>query len=152
MKVVIQQSLLEPYVALERYQREALAPGKFGAAVTFVGLMRDFHQDHDVTSMVLEHYPGMTERQIEQVCREAADRWNILDTLVVHRVGEIFPNDAIVLVAVWSAHRAEGFDACRYIINYLKQRAPFWKQETGSQLQHWVEGNTEDPGAALPSI
>ena len=83
------------------------------------------------------------------MCQEAADKWDIIDTLVVHRVGHIMPNEPIVLVVAWSAHRAEAFDACRYMINYLKKRAPFWKNETTLKDENrWVEHNTEDPGVA----
>jgi len=99
--------------------------------------------------MHLDHYPGMTEKHIERVCQEAMDRWDIMDTFVVHRVGDMVPGDPIVLIAVWAAHRADSFDACRYIINYLKQDAPFWKCEiTNSGDKHWVEHNSEDPGVA----
>ena len=96
--------------------------------------------------MTLEHYPGMTERHIEKVCEEAAEKWDVIDALVVHRYGEISVSEPIVLVAVWSAHRAHAFDACRYIINYLKERAPFWKCESTHQGKRWVEHNTEDSG------
>ena len=146
MKVVVQSEPLSPYQAVEAYQQESIRAGSYGAAVTFVGVMRDFNDGADASAMHLEHYPGMTEKQIEQVCTEALEKWPIDDALVIHRVGDITPNDPIVLVAVWSAHRAEAFDACRYIINYLKQRAPFWKQEKSGQKTQWVAGNTEDSG------
>lgn len=147
MRVVVQEQPFDPYEEVTRYQNEALSLGKYGGIVTFVGTMRDFNDGHDVTTMFLDYYPGMTERHIERVCEEAAEKWDVIDSLVVHRHGEMKPNDAIVLVTVWSAHRAHAFDACRYIINYLKERAPFWKRETTTQgADRWVEHNTEDPG------
>lgn len=146
MKVIIESSAFEPYTLLRDYQA-TLPRGKHGAAVSFVGTMRDINECMDVTSMFLEHYSGMTERQIEEVCQEAMDKWPIQDILVAHRCGELKPDDPIVLVAVWSVHRSEAFDACRYVINYLKQRAPFWKREESEQGQRWVEKNTEDSSA-----
>lgn len=144
MKVGIELSKFDPYLALSEYQ-QTLRSGSYGAVVSFVGVMRDFNEGDDVTAMTLEHYPGMTEKQIELVCQEALDKYQIDDALVIHRVGDITPDEPIVLVAVWSAHRAAAFDGCRYIINYLKQRAPFWKSEKSDEGQRWVAGNTEDP-------
>jgi len=92
--------------------------------------------------MTLEHYPGMTERHLETICAEATARWGLLDTLVIHRVGLVLPGDPIVLVAAWSAHRAEAFTACRHIMEDLKSRAPFWKKETTAQGERWVARNT----------
>lgn len=146
MRVSIQAAPLDPYAALAAYQQENLPAGKYGATVAFVGTMRDFNENEGVTSMTLEHYPGMTERQITQVCIEATEQAHITDVLVIHRVGEIQPDEPIVLIAVWSIHRSDAFDACRYIINFLKQRAPFWKSEATSQGRRWADKNTEDLG------
>ncbi|MEW5755737.1 MAG: molybdenum cofactor biosynthesis protein MoaE [Pseudomonadota bacterium] len=146
MKVIVQQAPFDPYHVITDYQAKHLQPGRYGAVVSFVGAMRDFGEQDSVTAMILEHYAGMTEKQIEKVCNDAATQWDVLDMLVVHRYGELHPNDPIVLVAVWSTHRSDGFDACRYIINFLKQRAPFWKREIGSSGARWVESNTEDIG------
>jgi len=149
VKVIVQQESFDPGQVIQEFQ-DALPRGKHGGVVSFVGTMRDFNDGEDVVSMTLEHYPGMTEKHIEQVCAEAAERWGIVDSLVVHRYGEMFPNDAIVLVAVWSAHRANAFDACRFIINYLKARAPFWKCETTTAGEkRWVEHNSKDPKAEV---
>lgn len=147
MKVVVQEQAFDPCREVAAYQ-ETLKPGAYGGVVTFVGTMRDFNDGRDVSAMRLEHYPGMTERHIEQVCDEASDRWTVMDILVVHRHGDILPNEPIVLVAVWSSHRADAFDACRYVINYLKERAPFWKCETTPEGSRWVEHNTQDHGVA----
>jgi molybdopterin synthase catalytic subunit len=116
--------------------------GKYGATASFVGTMRDFSDGGPVRSMTLEYYPGMTERHLHQICEEAKQRWDILDSLIVHRIGDIQPNDPIVLVAAWSAHRAAAFDACRYLIEELKTRAPFWKKEQLQEATRWVEHNT----------
>jgi molybdopterin synthase catalytic subunit len=105
--------------------------------------MRDVNEGDRVRSMTLEHYSGMTEAYLEKISQEAAQRWPILDSLVVHRVGDLAPSDPIVLVAVWSAHRAAAFDACRFLIEELKSQAPFWKKETlKSGTARWVEKNT----------
>ena len=149
MRVVVQEQAFDPGHEVQVYQA-SLPKGKHGGVVTFVGTMRDFNDGADVVSMTLDHYPGMTEKHIEQVCQEAAERWEIVDSLVIHRYGEMFPNDPIVLVAVWSAHRANAFDACRFIINYLKERAPFWKCETTpAGEKRWVEHNSKDPKAEV---
>ncbi len=121
-----------------------------GATSVFVGTMRDFNENSNVTGMFLEHYPGMTESQLEQIVNQAKQRWAILDTLVIHRVGDIFPADTIVLVAVWAAHRGDAFDASRFIMEELKHNAPFWKKETLGKTENsrWVAGNTD--GYRLP--
>ncbi|OGT20937.1 MAG: hypothetical protein A2V90_00145 [Gammaproteobacteria bacterium RBG_16_57_12] len=147
MKIILQAEPFDSYAMASAYQVQHLPQGQYGATVSFVGSLRDFNDGQDVTRMTLEHYPGMAERQIEQVCQHAAQQWDLIDILVVHRHGEITPDEAIVLVVVWSAHRADAFDACRHIINYLKQIAPFWKQETGPGGRRWVEVNSADPGA-----
>ena len=113
---------------LSEYQQR-LPDGKFGAACHFVGSMRDFNQGDDVQSMVLDHYPGMTEKQLQKILENTQAQWDVLDLLVIHRVGEIRPNDNIVVCAAWSAHRDEAFQACRFLIEELKHKAPFWKKE-----------------------
>ena len=143
LRVTVQQEAFDPYEEMNRHQ-ESLPQGKYGAAVSFIGSLRDFNEGDEVSSMYLEHYPGMTERSLEQVCRDASEKWDILNTLVIHRVGELHPGEAIVLVGVWSEHRSQAFDACRYIINELKTRAPFWKRETTLAGYRWVERNTDD--------
>lgn len=149
MRVIVQKAPFDPCIVTAEHQA-TLERGKFGGVVSFVGTMRDYNDGHDVNAMYLDHYPGMTERHIERVCEEAAAKWEVQDVLVVHRYGEMYPNDPIVLVAVWSAHRANAFDACRYVINYLKERAPFWKCETTKQGEkRWVEHNTKDPAAEI---
>jgi molybdopterin synthase catalytic subunit len=134
---------IEPWQALQEYQAQHMAlRGRHGATSVFVGTMRDFNQGDDVCSMFLEHYPGMTEKQLSQIVDEAQRQWPILDALVMHRVGEVRPNDVLVVVATWSAHRGDAFDASRFIMEALKSRAPFWKKETlNNGQQRWVSGN-----------
>jgi molybdopterin synthase catalytic subunit len=143
MGVLVAADAFDPLAEVNAYQQaHPELTGKFGGTAIFIGTMRDLNQGDRVEAMSLEHYPGMTEKYLEKVSQEAAERWQILNSLVIHRVGELRPNDPIVLVAVWSAHRAEAFDACRYIIDQLKTRAPFWKQETVFEGRRWVEKNT----------
>lgn len=142
MLIEVRAKPFEPYAELQAYQQRLAINGKYGATAVFVGSMRDFNQGDDVSSMWLEHYPGMTERYLQKICGQAAARWDILDCLILHRVGEIQPADSIVLVAVWSAHRAAAFDASRFLMEELKSKAPFWKKETLKNATRWVEKNT----------
>ncbi|MEW8362058.1 MAG: molybdenum cofactor biosynthesis protein MoaE, partial [Candidatus Thiodiazotropha sp.] len=110
-----------------------------GALVTFIGLMRDINEGDRIERLYLEHYPGMTERALQEIVDEANSRWDIQHCRVVHRVGALLPTDPIVLVAVASRHRKEAFRACEFIIDYLKTRAPFWKKETTAEGERWVD-------------
>jgi molybdopterin synthase catalytic subunit len=141
MTVRVTGEAFDPWRALADHVLPVPA-AQCGATAVFVGHMRDVNEGDAVARMELEHYPGMTERHLEAICAEAASRWALIDTLVVHRVGVLEPADPIVLVAVWSAHRAEAFEACRYIMEDLKSRAPFWKKETLPEGSRWVEMNT----------
>ena len=121
---------------------------RVGALVSFVGLVRDINAGAGVSEMTLEHYPGMTEKALEEIVVEAKNRWAIYDALVIHRVGPLLPCDQIVLVAVTSAHRGEAFAACEFIMDYLKTRAPFWKREVTPDGAHWVDARDSDDSAA----
>ena len=114
---------------------------KIGAVASFVGLVRDVR-------MTLEHYPGMTENAIRKIVDEAAARWQVMDCTVIHRHGELQPNDQIVMVAVASAHRGDAFQACEFIMDYLKTQAPFWKKEHRAGGATWVEARAADDEAA----
>jgi molybdopterin synthase catalytic subunit len=139
MEIRIQAEALNPWQAIIDYQSaHAELEGRYGGLSVFIGAMRDLNDGEAVRAMTLEHYPGMTEKFLQRVSEEAAEEWDIIDSLVVHRYGELAPGDPIVLVAVWSAHRAEAFAACRYIIDELKTRAPFWKNETTPEGRRWV--------------
>ncbi|MCM0044274.1 MAG: molybdopterin synthase catalytic subunit MoaE [Burkholderiaceae bacterium] len=120
---------------------------KVGAVVTFVGTVRDLNEGEQVAEMELEHYPGMTEQALEEIVAEAKSRWELVDALVIHRVGPLRPLEQIVLVAVTSAHRGEAFDACEFIIDYLKTRAPFWKKEQTPSGARWVDARVTDDEA-----
>ena len=119
-----------------------------GAVATFIGYVRDLNEGTGVSRMTLEHYPGMTERALEDICGEALERWDLVDLRVVHRVGALDPGEAIVLVAVSSAHRGEAFAACEFVMDYLKTQAPFWKKEETPEGSRWVEARSSDDDAA----
>jgi len=121
---------------------------RIGAVASFVGLVRDTNEGGNVPEMSLEHYPGMTEKAIEEIMVQAQARWSVLDALVVHRVGKLRPTDQIVLVVVASAHRGDAFAACEFIMDYLKTRAPFWKKEQTGSGARWVEARESDDIAA----
>lgn len=140
MKIRLLAEAFDPWQEIVRHQagQPGLA-GRFGATAVFVGTLRDFNQGAGVQAMTLEHYAPMTEKHLEQVAGEAVTRWPIADLLVIHRYGELRPGDPIVCVAVWAAHRDAAFAACRYVIDELKTRAPFWKQELTGEGRRWVE-------------
>lgn len=144
----VQHEAFDTWHEVAGAQRQ-LEHGKHGAQVTFVGSLRDFSDGAVVQGMELEHYPGMTERYIERICSDAAQRWELQHTLVVHRVGRLQPGDAIVLIAVWSSHRAAAFEACRHLISQLKHDAPFWKKEWLDNGPRWVTTNTPDREGTL---
>ena len=143
MRVELRETPFEPLVELECHQRMSTGlAGRCGATAIFIGTMRDFNDGDAVQGMVLEYYPGMTEKYLWRIVETASREWSLLEVLVVHRVGELRPNDPIVLVAVWSEHRAAAFSACRSIMEELKSKAPFWKRETTAAGSRWVEHNT----------
>jgi molybdopterin synthase catalytic subunit len=121
---------------------------KVGAVASFVGVVRDVNEGGAVAEMSLEHYPGMTEKAIEEIISQARARWSVLDALVIHRVGRLKPTDQIVLVVVASGHRGDAFAACEFIMDYLKTRAPFWKKEATGGGSRWVEARASDDIAA----
>ena len=120
---------------------------EIGAVASFVGLVRAEHDGRPVYAMTLEHYPGMTERQLGLVEAEVRRRWPLQDSLIVHRVGRMVPGEAIVLVATASAHRRAALDACSFLIDWLKTDAPFWKLEETPEGERWVEARAEDDAA-----
>ncbi len=128
----------------------ALTHGRadIGAVVTFTGLVRDVTGGASVSSMELEHYPGMTERELARIEEEANTRWRLQASLIIHRVGKLAPSDNIVLVVTASAHREDAFKAAEFLMDYLKTRAPFWKREAGSEGDRWVEARESDDEAA----
>ncbi|MCC6136749.1 MAG: molybdenum cofactor biosynthesis protein MoaE [Candidatus Contendobacter sp.] len=144
MPVELRTTPFEPLAELARYQAglDENRRGQYGAATIFIGTMRDANDGEAVRGMTLEHYPGMTERQLQRIVESAFQQWALLDVLVIHRVGALQPNDPIVLIAVWTERRAAAFAACRFLIEELKSTAPFWKREDTATGPHWVEHNT----------
>ena len=118
-----------------------------GAVVTFVGTVRDMNEGASVAELELEHYPGMTEKALEDIVARASARFNLADALVVHRVGPMRPQEQIVLVVTLSAHRGEAFAACEFIMDYLKSEAPFWKKEQTAEGARWVDARSSDDAA-----
>jgi molybdopterin synthase catalytic subunit len=142
-----------------RVQREAFDAGaeidklragdrRVGAVASFIGTVRDVNDDAAVHTLTLEHYPGMTEKALEEIVAEAKRRFDVYEIGVIHRIGELAPTDPIVFVAVTSAHRGEAFDACRFVMDYLKTRAPFWKKELTPEGSRWVDARAGDDEAA----
>nr|WP_247890358.1 molybdenum cofactor biosynthesis protein MoaE [Azospirillum aestuarii] len=119
-----------------------------GGVTLFVGLVRDMAGGESVSAMTLEHYPGMTERQLEAIEAEARERWPLDDALIIHRYGRLEPGDRIVLVATASAHREAAFESCHFLIDWLKTKAPFWKMEATPDGERWVEAKDSDDKAA----
>lgn len=118
-----------------------------GAVVSFVGQVRDVNEGDEVSQLTLEHYPGMTEKSLQAIIVQAKARWNIIDVLIIHRVGTLQPCDQIVLVAVSGGHRGEAFAACEFVMDYLKTEAPFWKKEATASGERWVEAKSSDDDA-----
>jgi molybdopterin synthase catalytic subunit len=137
MKISVQREDFDPGLEIRTLKGE----GQVGAIASFVGLVRD-------VPMTLEHYAGMTEREIARIAEEAKLRWKVMDATVIHRYGELKPTEQIVLVAVAAAHRGDAFAACEFIMDYLKTRAPFWKKEHRADGPRWVEAKTSDDQAA----
>ncbi|MEO8938730.1 MAG: molybdenum cofactor biosynthesis protein MoaE [Burkholderiaceae bacterium] len=148
VEVRVQTTDFDPGVELS-----ALRVGKpaVGAIASFIGIVRDVNEVADrqatVGSLTLEHYPGMTEQALEAICAEAGRRWALIDTLVIHRYGKLLPTDQIVFVATSSAHRGDAFDACAFIMDFLKTQAPFWKKEVTPDGDRWVEARGDDQAA-----
>lgn len=120
---------------------------RVGAVVTFLGAVRDMNDGSQVKGMTLEHYAGMTEKALEEIISQAKARWEVYNTLVIHRIGPLLPEDQIVMVAVTSAHRGEAFAACEFIMDYLKTAAPFWKKEDTPEGARWVDARVVDDAA-----
>jgi molybdopterin synthase catalytic subunit len=137
MKISVQQEDFDLGFEIKNISKNK----SIGAVASFVGLVRD-------VQMTLEHYPGMTERAIEKIVDEAKSRWQVMDFTVIHRYGALQPNDQIVMVAVASGHRGDAFDACEFIMDYLKTQAPFWKKEQTTEGARWVEAKATDDKAA----
>lgn len=137
MKISVQKDDFDAGAEMRALSRDS----SVGAVASFVGVVREI-------AMTLEHYPGMTEREIAKIVEEAKARWKVIDATVIHRYGELKPADQIVLVAVASVHRGDAFAACEFVMDYLKTRAPFWKKEFRPEGARWVEARASDDEAA----
>ena len=120
---------------------------KIGAVASFIGIVRDLNEGAAVGSITLEHYPGMTDKALTSIAEQAKTRWNLLDVLIIHRIGTLAPTDQIVLVVTTSSHRGDAFAACQFVMDYLKTDAPFWKAEETPQGERWVGARAEDDEA-----
>jgi len=138
MPAILLDKIFNPWDEIQHYQAEHLTAGHFGATASFVGTMRDFNIDESVSHMTLEHYPAMTQHFLDDLCNQCCGQFDLDDSLIIHRFGTIYPGEPIVLTVAWSAHRAQAFDACRYLMEELKARAPFWKKEVTDEGERWV--------------
>ncbi len=140
MKIEIINEEYDPWQKLVEYKRAQLRDyTNIGACSVFLGTMRDINSGEAIKSMELEHYPDMTENYLEKIVSSATKKYKIIDSLVLHRVGFLNPSDPIVLVATWSEHREDAFEATRQIMESLKSEAPFWKKESTDKGFRWVE-------------
>lgn len=128
--------------------RLASGDGGVGAVVSFVGVVRGESGGEKLLALQLEHYPGMTERELSRIAEEATSRWELSAVTIIHRVGVLRPKDQIVLVVTASAHRQAAFDGCAFVMDYLKTQAPFWKKETRASGEYWIEARSSDDEAA----
>ena len=143
MQIHIRHEAFDPWEELTNYQDDAANNvSGYGATTVFVGTMRDYNEHENVKEMTLEHYPEMTERHLQSICDAAQEKWDLIDILLVHRVGVVRPGDPIVLVVVWSVHRKQAYEANRSIMEDLKSKAPFWKKEQIGRGERWIERNT----------
>ena len=136
MKISIQENDFDVSMELSLLRKDL--PG-IGGINLFVGTVRDTHLGDDVHAMELEHYPGMTEKALEDIIQQAQSRWEVLNATIIHRVGKLVPTDQIVLVAVASSHRGDAYAACEFMMDYLKTSAPFWKKEHTPNGSRWVD-------------
>ena len=142
MLIEIRKEPFNGYKEIEHYENNLGITGKFGATASFIGSMRDFNDGREIEKMFLEYYPKMTEKTLNEISAIAKKKYDLIEMLLLHRVGNISIGDHIVLVSVWAAHRKEAFEGCRFIMEELKSSAPFWKKEKTSIGENWVEKNT----------
>jgi molybdopterin synthase catalytic subunit len=143
MPAILLDKAFNPWEELQSYQSGHLQTGNFGATASFVGSMRDFNIDETVSRMTLEHYPAMTRHYLDRLAVECQQKYQLDDCLIIHRFGDIYPGEPIVLTVAWSAHRAQAFDACRFLMEELKANAPFWKKEITDHGERWVHNDME---------
>jgi len=144
MPAILLDSIFNPWEEIQHHQKNNLQAGHYGATASFVGTMRDFNINEKVRHMRLEHYPAMTQHFLDKLCSDSKLKFALDDCLIIHRFGDIYPDEPIVLTVAWSAHRAAAFDACRYTMEELKKHAPFWKKEITEQGERWVHNDLKD--------
>ncbi|MBE9564691.1 MAG: molybdenum cofactor biosynthesis protein MoaE [Proteobacteria bacterium] len=144
MPALLINKVFNPWDEIQRHQDAHLQSGHFGATASFVGTMRDFNINESVQHMTLEHYPEMTQHYLDKLCLQCKEQYELDDCLIIHRFGDIYPNEPIVLTVAWSAHRTQAFDACRYLMEELKSHAPFWKKEVTEKGERWVHNDLAD--------
>ena len=140
----VQREPFDPAAELKQFSRS----GDAGGTVMFLGTVRDRNESGKIEAMTLEHYPGMTEKALREIESEAHKRWPLTNSLIVHRYGRLMPGEDIVLAITQSAHREAAFEACAFLVDYLKTRAPFWKLEETSGQARWVQAREGDDAAA----
>ncbi|MBT9384871.1 molybdenum cofactor biosynthesis protein MoaE [Pseudooceanicola sp. CBS1P-1] len=145
-EIRVQEAAFDPGAELSAFTPRAAAAGA-GAMVSFTGLVRDLPGAGGLSRMVIEHYPGMTEKALEKIAAEAADRWPLGPVLILHRFGALTGQEPIMMVATASAHRVAAFEAAEFLMDYLKSRAPFWKKEETGDGTRWVAARSEDEDA-----
>ncbi len=141
MPAILLDRSFNPWDEIQRFQNAHLQSGHYGATASFVGTMRDFNINESISHMRLEHYPAMTQHFLDKLCVQCKQQYALDDCLIIHRFGDILPGEPIVLTAAWSAHRAQAFDACRFLMEELKAQAPFWKKEVTEDGERWVHND-----------
>ncbi len=145
MTVIVQREDFDAGAEIAKISAQST---NIGGVCSFIGLVRELDNENAITAMTLEHYPGMTEKQLAKIEAEARDRWPLEDSLIIHRHGRMEPGEQIVLVVTASAHRKAAFEACEFLMDWLKTKAPFWKSEETSEGENWVEAKASDDAAA----
>ncbi len=141
MPAILLDRSFNPWDEIQRFQNAHLQSGHYGATASFVGTMRDFNINETIRHMRLEHYPAMTQHFLDNLCVQCKQQYALDDCLIIHRFGDIQPGEPIVLTTAWSAHRAQAFDACRFLMEELKAQAPFWKKEVTEDGERWVHND-----------
>jgi len=141
MPAILTDKVFNPWDEIQQYQSAHLQAGHYGATASFVGTMRDFNINQSISHMTLEHYPAMTQHFLDDLCQQCNTDFSLDDCLIIHRYGDIYPDQPIVLTVAWSAHRAQAFDACRHLMEELKKKAPFWKKEITGKGERWVHND-----------
>ena len=142
VQIELRDSSFDSFQEVFEYRKTLSKTDDHGACSTFAGTMREYNEGDRVIAMYLEHYPGMTEHQLEEIVSRVCQTYEVLNGFLLHRIGKVYPGEDIVLISIWSTHRKDAFGACREIMETLKSTAPFWKKETLAEGDRWVKNNT----------